>query len=248
MKTFTTADMRKWRPCYDPNKFFPEDWKGNALDILAHPSIPDKDKLWVVLRTPVLDLPVMRKIVVSFARTLLNLLDEEPDPRIVASCEVAEMYANNQATAAELKAASTAARAFARAATITRDEALGTTMEAALDSADAREVALDAAWASALDPTATRNERLDAIWTSAWAVAWACARDNSLDRERIVVWDSATVAMRNAAWNKPWAAKWASVWETQVILLRDLLKDEKPAAVASKRQLAGKTSQKKRVK
>jgi len=243
MKTFTIEDLRKWRPCYDPNKFFPEKWKGTALDILTHPVIPAKDKLWVVLRTQALDLPILRIVVVNFARALLDLLDGKADPRIVAACDVAEKYANNQASAADLKAASASARALARAATVTRDKALGTTMEAALDSADAREIALDAAWASALDPNAKRNETLDAAWTSAWAVAWATARDTNLNRERIVVWDSATVAMRNAAWNETWAAAWSRIWDTQLSLLLELLNEEKKEGAEYQAQLASKSSQ-----
>jgi hypothetical protein len=243
MKTFTIKDLRKWRPCYDPNKFFPEDWKGTALDILMHPLIPAKDKLWVVLRTQALDLPILRVVVVSFARASLDLLGGKADPRIVAACDIAEKYAKKQASAAELKDASVAARALARAATVARDEVLGTRMEEALDSAEARETALDAAWASALDPTAKRNETLDAAWSSAWAVAWATARDSSLNRERIVAWDSATVAMRNAAWDKTWAAAWSRIWDTQVSLLLDLLNEEKKAGAELQAQLVGKSSQ-----
>ncbi len=243
MKTFTIRDLRKWRPCYDPNKFFPENWKGTALDILLHPQIPAKDKLWVVLRTQALDLPILRIVVVSFARALLDLLDGKADLNIVAACDIAEKYANNQASAADLKAASVSARALARAATVARDKVLGTKMEEALDSAEARETALDAAWASALDPNAERDEFLDATWASAWAVAWATARDTSLNRERIVIWDSATVAMRNAAWNETWAAAWSQIWDAQVNLLLELLEDENKVGAEHHAQFAGKSSQ-----
>jgi hypothetical protein len=247
MKTFTIKDLRKWRPCYDPNKFFPEKWEGTALDILLHPLIPAKDKLWVVLRTQALDLPVLRIVVVSFARALLNLLAGEADPNIVSACDIAEKYANNQASAAELKAASASARALARAATVARDKALGTKMEAALDSAEARELALDKAWASALDPTAERNEKLDAIWASAWAVAWATARDTNLNRERIVVWDSATVAMRNAAWDETWAAAWSLIWDTQVSLLLELLNEDKKERTEFQAQFASNSAPEQRM-
>lgn len=50
MKTVTVADVRKWNPCYDPAIYKGEGWVGTALDILAIPEIPNKDKLWFVLR------------------------------------------------------------------------------------------------------------------------------------------------------------------------------------------------------
>jgi hypothetical protein len=28
MKTFTINDIRNWGPCYDPNRYLPEDWQG----------------------------------------------------------------------------------------------------------------------------------------------------------------------------------------------------------------------------
>ena len=34
MKKFTIDDIYSWGPCYDPNKYLPETWKGTALDKL----------------------------------------------------------------------------------------------------------------------------------------------------------------------------------------------------------------------
>lgn len=61
MKTFPIQDIRSWNPCYDPNRYLPEDWKGTALDILNHVDIPDKDKLWVVLREVCIDADTLHR-------------------------------------------------------------------------------------------------------------------------------------------------------------------------------------------
>ena len=36
MRVFTIGDIRSWEPCYDPDKYLPEDWAGSALDMLAN--------------------------------------------------------------------------------------------------------------------------------------------------------------------------------------------------------------------
>ena len=59
------------------------------------------------------DARVQRLFAVWCAREALKLIDN-PDPRSVAACDVAERYANSKATAAELSAAWDAAMAAAR--------------------------------------------------------------------------------------------------------------------------------------
>jgi hypothetical protein len=53
MKLFTIADIRSWEPCYDPSRYLPEDWTGTALDMLKHPTIPDTDKVWLVVKADI---------------------------------------------------------------------------------------------------------------------------------------------------------------------------------------------------
>ena len=150
----TISDIRSYDPCYDPAKYLPEDWQGTALDILKVGGCPPQDRLWVVLRNDWIDDRTMRLFAVWCARQALALV-VNPDPRSVAACDVAERYANGQATDKELAAARDAARAAAMAAA--RDAARAAAMAAAWDAAKA------AAWAAVWD--AAR----DAVWAAAWA-------------------------------------------------------------------------------
>lgn len=120
---FSIDDIRAWGSCYDPARFLPADWKGNALDILDVTDCSAKDRLWVVLREECIDERTIRLFVVWCAREALKLI-EDVDPRSMAACDVAERYASGEATEEELAAAGAAAwdaardaaRAAARAA------------------------------------------------------------------------------------------------------------------------------------
>lgn len=50
---FTIDDIRAFdpKPCYDPARYLPEGWSGNALDILAVGECPASNRLWVVLHS-----------------------------------------------------------------------------------------------------------------------------------------------------------------------------------------------------
>ena len=39
--------LRGFDPCYDPTKYFSEDWEGTLQDILKDDRIPSKDRIWV---------------------------------------------------------------------------------------------------------------------------------------------------------------------------------------------------------
>jgi len=83
-----------------------------------------------------------------------------PDPRVKNAIDVAERYANGQATDEELRTSGDAAWAAARDAA--RDAAWVAARDAAWAAAGvARDAARDAAW--------------DAAWYAAWAAAWAAA-------------------------------------------------------------------------
>ena len=128
MKTFTIADIRSWSPCYDPNRYLPEDWSGTALDILKHSDIPAQDKFWVVCRESLIDDKTLRLFAVWCARQVEHLLTDERSKNAI---NVAEKYANGDATNEDLTAAWAAARAAARAAA----------SDAAWDAASAAQVA-----------------------------------------------------------------------------------------------------------
>ena len=96
--------IRKFGPCYDPSKYLAEDYSADIITFLRHDKIPAKDKLWMVLREECIDAKTLRLFAVWCARTALALVDS-PDPRSVAACDVAEKYANGEATLEELSAA-----------------------------------------------------------------------------------------------------------------------------------------------
>jgi hypothetical protein len=144
MNTFTIDDIRKFWPCYDPNKYLPEDWEGTALDILRVDTCPAKDRFWVVLRDGWIDDKTLRLFAVWCAREVLKLVDN-PDPRSIAACDVAERFANGAATQQEMAAARSGAWAAARAAAW---DATGAWVAAwAWDATGAWAAARAAAWA-----------------------------------------------------------------------------------------------------
>ena len=110
----TLADIRKLDPCYDPARYAPEDWQGTALDVLKAEQIPAQDRIWVVCHEGWIDDRTLRLFAVWCAREALKLV-ESPDPRSINACDVAERYANGEATNEELSAARAAAAAWAAA-------------------------------------------------------------------------------------------------------------------------------------
>jgi hypothetical protein len=156
MKTFTIEDICSWSPCYDPIEHLSEGWSGTALDILRHPTIPPRDKFWVVCREDLIDAKTLRLFAVWCARQAQHLMT---DPHSIAAIDVAEKFANGEATEEELAAARHDARAvlwpapnFSVEATSAASAAVGTTQT----------IAADGAWNSVRD---------------AWAATWSPAID-----------------------------------------------------------------------
>jgi len=162
MKTFTIADIRSWKPCCDPSKHLPKGWSGTVLDILRHETIPPQDKLWVVCRENLIDAKTLRLFAVWCARKVQHLM---PDQRSLDALDVAERYANGQATRDELAAAWAAARASA----------------------------WDAAWVAAW--AAARASAWDAAWASAWDAARGSARASAWDTARDAAWEKQIVKL-----------------------------------------------------
>ena len=129
--------IKSWGPCFDPargSKKYCENcdsdmdccecedqedfgsalckktWKGTIFDILDHESISQEDKIWCGIQY--LDEKQQRLFAVWCAREALKLVDN-PDPRSVNACDVAERFAHGNATQDELIAARTAARTAA---------------------------------------------------------------------------------------------------------------------------------------
>ena len=110
MKKITLQEIRELNPCYDPAKFLPENWTGTVIDILNVKECPANDRLWVVLREEFIDAKTLRLFAVWCAREALKLV-ENPDVRSIEACNVAERYANGEATDEELSATWDAASA-----------------------------------------------------------------------------------------------------------------------------------------
>jgi hypothetical protein len=192
MKRFTTADIRKWNPCYDPSRYLAETWQGTAIDILNDNRIPFKDRLWVIMRKDLVSEKLMRRFAVWCARQVQRLITDE---RSLHALDVAEAYAENRwlvddadyaaAWEDELGAARAAAWAVAQGATLTAEwAAVGAAAGAARVAAGPAVTAAaeDAAWAVAL--AAWRNAASDAAWNVMLAAARA-AQERKL-REMLI--------------------------------------------------------------
>jgi hypothetical protein len=159
VKTFSINDIRSWQPCYDPNKYLPETWQGTVLDLLCNDDIPLPDRLWVIMRNDLVSDKLMRLFAVWCARQVQHLMKDE---RSLRALDVAEAFANGNATQEELAAACDAAWAAARSAA----------SDAAWDAAwaVAWAAARSAAWAAASD--AARDAASGAASGAARAAAW----------------------------------------------------------------------------
>jgi hypothetical protein len=94
-------DIRNIKPCYDPSRYLPEDWEGTVLDILRVEECPAQDRLWVICAGKWVDNKAMRLWAVWCARWALDLAGDR-SPHSLASCDVAERFANGDATIKEL--------------------------------------------------------------------------------------------------------------------------------------------------
>ena len=180
LPVFRIDDIRNFRPrpCYDPSRYLAEDWTGTALDVLDVTDCPAADRIWVVLGMMsendrrLAACCFVRRTPIGDGRTVWDLLTDDRSKRAV---EVAERFADGEATERELDAAWDAARGAANAA------AWDAASAAAWDAANA------AAWdaASAAANAAARG--------AAWDAASAAARG--------AAWDAANAAAWDAAWD-----------------------------------------------
>ena len=102
MKKLTAEILRSYQPCYDPNKYYDDKWEGDVITLLDDKRIPLSDRLWVICRKDLVSEKSMRLFAVWCARQVQHLMK---DPRSIAAIDVAERFANGQATDAERDAA-----------------------------------------------------------------------------------------------------------------------------------------------
>jgi hypothetical protein len=175
MKTLTWADFAEHEPCYNAAEKYGE-WEGTILDLMQHPEIPDGDKLWAFTREGIVGEKTLRLFAVNCARKVQHLMK---DQRSIDALDVAERYANGNATEDELAAARKAAGA---AGAWAREAARGAARDAAWEAAE--DGAGVAAWGAARD--AARAAELAAAWDGAEAgvAAWGAARDAARELAR----------------------------------------------------------------
>ncbi len=168
-----------------------------------------------------------RLFAVWCARQVQHLMIDE---RSINALDVAERFANGNATQEELAAARDAAWAAARAS------AWAAARGAAWDAAR------DAAWASARDAArhAARGATWDAAWgaaradawDAAWHAAWGAAMDAARGAAWGATWDAAmTAAMdaaRDAARHAAWGATWDAALDAQKEMFIKMCKGESP--------------------
>lgn len=140
MKTkITYKDIMSFNPCYDPKELGEIDTKKSLTIPEFINEYRDKvknkeDIIWVVCRNEYMTDKDLRLFAVWCAREALKLVDA--DPRSIEACDVAERFANGEATKEELIAAGDAAGAAGDAAWATaraaRDAARGAARGAAV--------------------------------------------------------------------------------------------------------------------
>jgi hypothetical protein len=110
-KTISNKIIRKFNPCYDPSKYIKDEneelpvkeWVEKYRSI-----VPTNDIIWLLSRKKFMSKKDLILFVVWCAREALKLI-ANPDERSVNACNVAERYANGEATREELFAARAAA-------------------------------------------------------------------------------------------------------------------------------------------
>ena len=158
MKAINNALIRSFSPCYNPSRYVKDE--NETLPILKwvtkyRSKVPDKDIIWLLCHKEFMSDKDLRLFAVWCAREALKLVDK-PDQRSVEACNVAERYANGEATEEELDDAADAAAAAARGK--------------GARACNAVEAAWDAAWASAVEAArAAEREAGEASWEAAWA-------------------------------------------------------------------------------
>lgn len=107
-KTISNRIIRKLNPCYDPSEVVKDEneelpvkeWVAKYRNLVNRKS----DIIWLLCNKLYMSERDLRLFAVWCAREALKLV-ESPDPRSIEACNVAERYANGEATTKELAAA-----------------------------------------------------------------------------------------------------------------------------------------------
>lgn len=104
MKTYTYDDICDLNPCYEPNQYLPEIWRGTALDVLNVSECSALDRLWVVQHW--ISEYTARKFALHCARAALALIPQ-PLPLAASALDISEQCLNGYATPGEANAVTT---------------------------------------------------------------------------------------------------------------------------------------------
>ena len=167
------ATIMELKPCYDPVKWIGRDWTGTLAELLKREDIPVRDRIWLATRRGVMTEKCQRLFAVGCARRALARI-KNPDPRSLAACDVAERFANGEATADELQTARSDADAAAYAYAAAADA-----YAAAAYAAAAYAAAADAA-AAAAAADAAADAYAYAAHAYAYAYAYAAEREQQI--------------------------------------------------------------------
>jgi hypothetical protein len=177
MKTINNELIRTFSPCYDPSeKNIPDDetltvneWIDKYREV-----VPAEDIVWLLMRNHFMSDKDLRLFAVWCARETYALCEDDApiDQRSIEAVDVAERYANGEATDDELSAARSAALSAAESAarSAVRSAAWSAARSAAWSAA------LSAAWSAAL------SAALSAARSAAESAAWSAARSKQVDK------------------------------------------------------------------
>lgn len=113
MKAINNELIRSFNPCYDPSEMdIPENETLPVLEWVEkyRGVVPANDIIWLLCRNEFLSDKDLRLFAVWCARDALKII-ENPDARSIEACNVAERFANGDATMDELDDARAAAKA-----------------------------------------------------------------------------------------------------------------------------------------
>ena len=161
MKTISNKIIRKFNPCYDPSEVVIDEdeelpvveWVQKYRNLVHE----KQDIIWLLCREDFMSDKDIRLFAVWCARKALKLIPE-PDERSVNACNIAEKFANGEATEEELNSAWAAAETAAWAVVWTSETTVNRTTAN-------RAAAWAAVWA------AVNDAALAVVWATAWAAA-----------------------------------------------------------------------------
>jgi len=100
LPTLTIATIREMRPCYNPNRYLPEDWSGNILHILENDAIPAKDRIWVAMHLQCMPIELIVIFAAGCAREACDLAKVD-NTDILNAIDLAEQWAFDKSPTAE---------------------------------------------------------------------------------------------------------------------------------------------------